>query len=73
MFHSYQYLKAVEVLSLEDFIVNHMNAEVPVVVAGMMSEWPCMSCCERRWTTDYMRKIAGLRTVPVEIGERYCY
>lgn len=64
-------LKAVEMLSLEDFIVNHMNTETPVVVSGMMSEWPCLSCPERKWTTDYIRKIAGLRTVPVEIGARY--
>ena len=60
-----------EELSLEDFIVNHMNAGSPVVVSGMMSEWPCLSCPERKWTTDYIRKIAGLRTVPVEIGARY--
>ena len=59
-----------EALSLEDFIVNHMNAESPVVVSGMMSEWPCFSCPERKWTTDYLRRIAGLRTVPVEIGAR---
>ena len=55
---------------MEDFIVNHMNAESPVVVSGMMSEWPCFSCPERKWTTDYLRRIAGLRTVPVEIGAR---
>ena len=60
-----------EVLSLEDFIVNHMNAESPVVVSGMMSDWPCMSCPERKWTAEYVRRVAGLRTVPVEIGARY--
>ena len=60
-----------EALSLEDFIVNHMNAESPVIVSGMMSDWPCMSCPERKWTAEYVRRVAGLRTVSVEIGARY--
>ncbi len=35
-----------------------------------MNEWPAMSGTSR-WSVDYLRKIAGFRTVPIEIGSRY--
>jgi lysine-specific demethylase 8 len=56
-------------LSLEDFIESHLSSETPIVVSGMMSDWPCMT--DRRWSVDYVRMMAGERTVPVEIGSRY--
>ena len=41
----------------------------PVVIPGMLSHWPCMST--RRWDLQYLCKIAGCRTVPIEIGSKY--
>ena len=36
---------------------------------GAMDFWPAMG--ESRWSVDYLRKIAGYRTVPIEIGSKY--
>lgn len=41
----------------------------PVVIPGMLSHWPCMST--RRWDLQYLCKVAGCRTVPIEIGSKY--
>lgn len=41
---------------------------LPVVLSGAMSHWPAMT----RWPTPgYLASVAGLRTVPVEIGAHY--
>ena len=34
-----------------------------------MDYWPAMS--ESRWSVEYLRKVAGHRTVPIEIGSKY--
>ena len=40
----------------------------PVVITGAMSSWPALS----RWQDlDYLSRVAGLRTVPVELGKHY--
>ncbi|XP_008839959.1 bifunctional peptidase and arginyl-hydroxylase JMJD5 isoform X2 [Nannospalax galili] len=39
----------------------------PVILEGVADHWPCM----RKWSLDYIREIAGCRTVPVEVGSRY--
>ena len=35
-----------------------------------MEFWPAMTDSSR-WSVDYLRKIAGYRTVPIEIGSKY--
>lgn len=34
-----------------------------------MDFWPAMT--ESRWSLEYLRKVAGYRTVPIEIGSKY--
>ena len=60
-------LDRVEGLSAEDFLERYKLHSRPVVITGMMTHWPASS----RWSVDYIRRKAGLRMVPVEIGSRY--
>ncbi|XP_059572568.1 bifunctional peptidase and arginyl-hydroxylase JMJD5 isoform X2 [Alligator mississippiensis] len=53
--------------SLERFRESHFIPQKPVVLEGVVDHWPCM----RKWSVDYLREIAGWRTVPVELGLRY--
>ncbi|XP_043349646.1 bifunctional peptidase and arginyl-hydroxylase JMJD5 isoform X3 [Dermochelys coriacea] len=53
--------------SLEHFRENYMIPQKPVILEGIVDHWPCM----KKWSLDYLRQIAGFRTVPVEVGSRY--
>ncbi|KAL3701929.1 hypothetical protein R1sor_019951 [Riccia sorocarpa] len=54
--------------SLETFAREFFGPGQPVVITGAMADWPAKS----RWKDiQYLRRIAGNRTVPVEIGEHY--
>ena len=64
-------LEAVEPLSLEEFIHVKTECEKPVLIRGMLDDWPALSGGERHWTVDYLVRAAGPRTVPVELGGRY--
>ena len=55
--------------SIETFKTEHFANRIPVLIKDSISFWPALS--ERKWTTNYIRKVAGLRTVPVEIGSKY--
>lgn len=55
--------------TLEEFITKHLQKEVPVKILNCMSHWPAMNSC--RWNVDYLSRVAGCRTVPVEIGSKY--
>jgi lysine-specific demethylase 8 len=55
--------------SLEHFRDTYMNLETPVILEGCMDYWPALS--ERKWTLDYIKNVAGCRTVPIEIGAKY--
>lgn len=49
-----------------------MIKQKPVIIRGFVSSWPALADPARRWSDlDYLRKTAGFRTVPVEIGEKY--
>ena len=56
--------------SLMCFQKTFMKPEVPVVIRNCIDHWPAMSG-DHRWTIDYLRSVAGSRTVPVEIGSQY--
>ena len=53
------------------FLVDYMLAGdggQPVVLHGVMSAWPALS----KWhNLDYLSRVAGPRTVPVEVGKHY--
>ena len=56
------------VLSLRAFRTEHMRPSLPVVLGGVLSEWPALE----RWNgLAYLRRAMGHRTVPIEIGSRY--
>lgn len=55
--------------SVEMFQTAYLNPGHPVVIKDAIDYWPAMTT--RRWSIDYLRSVAGLRTVPVEIGTRY--
>ncbi|XP_063790703.1 bifunctional peptidase and arginyl-hydroxylase JMJD5 [Pseudophryne corroboree] len=53
--------------SLEHFKQNYLAPQRPVILEGVIDHWPCM----RKWSVEYIQKVAGCRTVPVELGSRY--
>ena len=55
-------------LSLQAFRTQILDIE-PVVIAGLMEEWPSLK--SRVWDLQYLHRVAGARTVPIEIGCKY--
>ncbi|CAF0741516.1 unnamed protein product [Didymodactylos carnosus] len=60
-------IECVEQPSIEQFLVKYMKQNKPVVLTGCIQHWPAM----KKWNFDYLVKLAGDRTVPIEIGSRY--
>ncbi|KAL1546666.1 Lysine-specific demethylase jmj30 [Salvia divinorum] len=55
-------------LSLEEFLREHFVPGLPVIISGSMDHWPATD----RWSDmNYIKKVAGFRTVPVEVGRNY--
>ncbi|XP_047979687.1 lysine-specific demethylase JMJ30-like isoform X2 [Salvia hispanica] len=55
-------------LSLEEFLREHFIPGLPVIISGSMDHWPATD----RWSDmNYIKKVAGFRTVPVEVGRNY--
>ncbi|CAN1158104.1 Lysine-specific demethylase JMJ30 [Linum perenne] len=55
-------------LSLEGFLREHFLAGLPVIISDSMAHWPAV----KKWNDiDYLRSVAGDRTVPVEVGKNY--
>ncbi|GER25069.1 2-oxoglutarate (2OG) and Fe(II)-dependent oxygenase superfamily protein [Striga asiatica] len=53
-------------LSLEGFMLDHFIPGSPVIISDSMNYWPAKS----RWSDmNYLKNVAGFRTVPVEIQE----
>eukprot|EP00128_Syssomonas_multiformis_P006781 Colp12_sorted_trinity150504_noHs@6247 len=56
--------------SLEEFLSEYVALREPVIITDAMEYWPAMTT--RSWSDlSNLRKIAGPRTVPVELGSRY--
>ncbi|XP_067859150.1 lysine-specific demethylase 8 isoform X2 [Heptranchias perlo] len=55
--------------SLEHFRAQYLIPQKPVILEGIVDQWPAVK--DRKWSVDYIRYIAGYRTVPVELGSRY--
>ncbi|XP_034568092.1 lysine-specific demethylase 8 isoform X2 [Notolabrus celidotus] len=55
--------------SLESFNTNHLLPLRPVILEGIIDHWPAFN--QRPWSIEYLRSVAGCRTVPVEVGSRY--
>ncbi|KAK1356114.1 lysine-specific demethylase JMJ30 [Heracleum sosnowskyi] len=55
-------------LSLEAFLRDYFLSASPVILSDCMAHWPARV----KWNdTDYLKKVAGSRTVPVEVGKNY--
>ncbi|KAK3287052.1 hypothetical protein CYMTET_5413 [Cymbomonas tetramitiformis] len=55
-------------VDVHEFFQEHMQPQVPVVLRGCMQEWPALT----RWCdNEYLQRVAGDRTVPVELGDTY--
>ncbi|KAG5566229.1 hypothetical protein RHGRI_001989 [Rhododendron griersonianum] len=53
-------------LSMEEFLCDYFLSGCPVVISECMAHWPART----KWNDmDYLKRIAGYRTVPVEIEE----
>lgn len=55
--------------SLQTFKSTYMEKKSPVVIDDCTGHWPALS--NRKWDVNYIKKIAGNRTVPVELGSKY--
>ncbi|RUS80592.1 hypothetical protein EGW08_011647, partial [Elysia chlorotica] len=55
--------------SVEMFQAMFMDEGHPVIITNAIGYWPALTT--RRWSLDYLRSVAGCRTVPVELGDRY--
>lgn len=52
------------VLSLEGFLREHFLCGSPVIISDSMAHWPARI----KWNdVDYLKRVAGDRTVPVEV------
>lgn len=55
-------------LSLEGFLREHLVPGFPVILCDSMTHWPALN----RWNDmNYLKQVAGFRTVPVEVGKNY--
>ncbi|KAM4531441.1 lysine-specific demethylase 8 [Odontesthes bonariensis] len=55
--------------SLESFNTNYLIPLKPVILERIVDHWPALN--KHPWSIDYLRSVAGCRTVPVEMGSRY--
>ncbi|XP_017777982.1 PREDICTED: lysine-specific demethylase 8-like [Nicrophorus vespilloides] len=61
-------ISVIKVPTLEEFYKNYFLKEIPVIMQGCMCHWPA---CSKWLNLKYLLKIAGGRTVPIEIGSSY--
>ncbi|XP_047182598.1 lysine-specific demethylase JMJ30 isoform X2 [Vigna umbellata] len=55
-------------LSLDKFLKDHYLSRSPVIIRDCMAHWPASA----KWNDeDYLLRVAGDRTVPVEVGKNY--
>lgn len=57
--------------SLPEFLTSCYLPQVPHLLTGCISSWPAMEEGPCRWNTDRLVRLAGPRTVPVELGAKY--
>jgi len=58
--------------SMEKFLTQYMIPRTPVILVGVLDSWPAFVDPKRRWSNlQYLKSVAGRRTVPIEIGSSY--
>lgn len=59
-------------LPVEDFANNYKCSNKPVIIKNALLHWPALSKnSNQQWSVSYLQRIAGFRTVPIEVGLRY--
>ncbi len=48
-------------ISREDFIMNYVKPQKPVVIERLIEDWPAYE----KWSLDYIKEVAGDKTVPL--------
>ena len=48
-------------ISKQDFIINYLRPQKPVVLEKCIEDWPAYT----KWNLDYIKEVAGSRTVPL--------
>jgi len=62
----------IQVPSLLKFMTDFMNQKKPIIITGLMDNWPAIRKDGQGWRNfDYLKRIAGMRTVPIEVGANY--
>ncbi|KAA8549559.1 hypothetical protein F0562_001423 [Nyssa sinensis] len=57
-------------LSLEGFLRDYFMTGTPIIISDCMAHWPART----KWhDMDYLKRVAGYRTVPVEVGRNYLH
>ncbi|KAF4320104.1 hypothetical protein BBI17_005982 [Phytophthora kernoviae] len=68
-------IRRLEMPTLEEFRRDVMLNNAPVIITGAMEFWPALgreAGLDRAWKDlRYLRRVAGWRTVPVEVGSSY--
>eukprot|EP01133_Synstelium_polycarpum_P001102 gene1102-1253_t len=55
-------------IAMHTFKNEYMIKDRPVVIKNAMTHWPALD----KWKDlDYLRQVAGMRTVPIEVGSSY--
>ncbi|KAI9079378.1 hypothetical protein K1719_038677 [Acacia pycnantha] len=55
-------------LSLERFLKDYYLSRSPIIISDCMDHWPAKA----KWNNkDYLKRVAGDRTIPVEVGKNY--
>ena len=54
-------IERVKTISKEDFYTNYVKKQKPVVIEALTQDWPAY----KKWKLDYIKEIAGTRTVPL--------
>jgi len=58
--------------SVVEFYSNYFMTSTPIIMKGCMSHWPAIADSDRCWhDIDNIKKICGMRMVPVETGYTY--
>ncbi|XP_028780066.1 lysine-specific demethylase JMJ30 [Neltuma alba] len=65
---SYKIVEKRSALSLESFLEDYYRSGYPIIISDCMAHWPAKT----KWNDiDYLQKVAGDRTIPVEVGKSY--
>lgn len=56
-------------IDLLTFERQYFRPSVPIIITGQTDQWPCMS--NRRWSLEYILRVAAFRQVPIELGSKY--